>query len=87
MSQFDFDEAIHSEIIALYVEDRRERNLDNKTWQTRDGGLIPIGTMTASHIKNAICMLQESRIGKRAGSAWRAQWVALFEDELSKRRV
>ena len=48
-------------------------------WRTKDDRLIPIRSMSTSHIINCIKMI------KRSNNTWRSQYLVLLENELGRR--
>lgn len=43
--------------IVLVTDSKRQKLLDNKTWITRDGEIIPIKEMDIWHLRNCINLL------------------------------
>ena len=68
------------EDLAQAEEQRYAELLESGIWETREGELILIPSMTTEHIKNCIHKIYKSN------GTWRPEYLRLFEAELRWRR-
>jgi hypothetical protein len=69
-----------SEDMILAEKESEQDLYENNLWETRDGSIISIASMTTTHIKNCIRMIY------KANGNWRPEYLRLFEKELRKRK-
>ena len=77
-----YGEELASEIEAKYSAnwDIKSYNIKRGDWTKKDGSVINVRSMTDSHIRNCINMLN------RKDDEFAHMWVSRFEEELDFRR-
>lgn len=62
---------------VLEAEEKQQDLLENQLWETKDGRILPVSSMSTQHILNSLKKISRDN--------WRTAYAVLLKAELQKR--